>query len=301
MARTSISVGTSGWAERINAAWRRSAASFIDCGHLLIQAKEEIPRGDFAKMIEARLDFQPRVAQRLMSIARDPRLANPTHAALLPPSWTVLYELTKLDDAAFDEAVETRVINPQMQRKDVPRKPREPTQQADSAPRARHPEPEPEPAEDDDLGHDDFPSEEFYDSATEPPRQAADHDPGVLDEPAETGEARHFDENIETQLDRFEEAVDLPTPSAVTPVTSAHPASRPPREGMVAVWIDPNDPWSKWRVARSLMLAFEREFDAASVALEDLDPMSQEDAHFHSEWAMKYEDSLPLRPQDAAQ
>ena len=36
-------------------------------------------------MIENDLPFKPRTAQRLMVIAADPRLADPTHVSLLPP------------------------------------------------------------------------------------------------------------------------------------------------------------------------------------------------------------------------
>jgi hypothetical protein len=39
----------------------------------------------------------------------------------LPPSWTTLYELTKLDDATFDQKLRDGSINPDMQRKDVAR------------------------------------------------------------------------------------------------------------------------------------------------------------------------------------
>jgi hypothetical protein len=38
-----------------------------------------------------------------------------------PPSWTTLYELTKLDDDTFDRKLRDGSINPEMQRKDVAR------------------------------------------------------------------------------------------------------------------------------------------------------------------------------------
>ena len=39
----------------------------------------------------------------------------------MPPSWTTLYELTKLDDDPFDQKLHDDNINPEMQRKDVAR------------------------------------------------------------------------------------------------------------------------------------------------------------------------------------
>jgi hypothetical protein len=38
-----------------------------------------------------------------MQIAGDKRLTNVSQGKHLPPSWTTLYELTKLDDATFDQ------------------------------------------------------------------------------------------------------------------------------------------------------------------------------------------------------
>jgi len=52
----------------------------------------------------ADLPFAARTAQRLMAVAADARLANPTHVSLLPPSWGTLYELTKLPDDAVGYA-----------------------------------------------------------------------------------------------------------------------------------------------------------------------------------------------------
>jgi hypothetical protein len=57
----------------------------------------------------------------LMQIAGDKRLTNVSQGKHLPPSWTTLYELTKLDDATFDQKLRDGSINPDMQRKDVAR------------------------------------------------------------------------------------------------------------------------------------------------------------------------------------
>ena len=43
----------------------------------------------------------------LMAIAADPRLRNPNHGSLLPPSWRSLYELTRLDDVTFEARIVT--------------------------------------------------------------------------------------------------------------------------------------------------------------------------------------------------
>ncbi len=102
---------------RITATWDRGVPNILDTGDLLIEAKKNLKHGEFEAMIKAGLPFDPSVARRLMIIARDHRIR--AHAHDLPPSWTTLYELTKLPDKAFLAALESRAIHPGMQRDDA--------------------------------------------------------------------------------------------------------------------------------------------------------------------------------------
>jgi len=86
---------------------------------MLITAKKELPHGSFQIMVENELAFGARTAQRLMDVARDQRLSNPTHVSYLPASWGTLYELTKLDDDTFQRGIAEHVIKPDMKRADV--------------------------------------------------------------------------------------------------------------------------------------------------------------------------------------
>lgn len=70
-------------------------------------------------MIERDLPFTKSVAQRLMQIGSDPRLAKAAHARLLPNAWTTLSELTKLPTPTFERATALRIINPKMTRADA--------------------------------------------------------------------------------------------------------------------------------------------------------------------------------------
>lgn len=107
------------WAEQINSEWRKSLQSIIETGRILLEAKASLMHGSFEAMCQTSLDFSPRVAQRLMAIARDNRLSNPTHASHLPKAWTTLYELTTLTDEEFERAIADDIINPKMERGDV--------------------------------------------------------------------------------------------------------------------------------------------------------------------------------------
>lgn len=108
-----------GWADAIGGAWRKSVEAIFETGRLIAEAKAALPHGEFGTMIETELPFGARTAERLMAIAADPKLTNPTHVSVLPASWGTLYELTKLDEDTFKRRVSEGAIRPDMQRRDV--------------------------------------------------------------------------------------------------------------------------------------------------------------------------------------
>jgi N6-adenosine-specific RNA methylase IME4 len=107
------------WATRISERWRASVEAIIEVGRLLATAKATLPHGEFGSMIGNSLPFSASTAQRLMAIASDMRLSNPAHVQLLPASWGTLYELTKLSDEEFDQALGTQIIRPGMARREI--------------------------------------------------------------------------------------------------------------------------------------------------------------------------------------
>lgn len=107
------------WATWITNAWNAARESVFEAGRQLIAAKAGLPRGQFLAMIADDLPFGPDTAQRLMAIARDPRLANTAHARLLPTSWFTLYELTKLPDDMLAARIADGSIRPELDRHEV--------------------------------------------------------------------------------------------------------------------------------------------------------------------------------------
>lgn len=107
------------WAGRIRAAYRSGVEAIIETGRLLAAAKEALPHGGFALMIERDLPFGIRMAEKLMAIAADQRIANATHGSHFPPSWTTLYELTRLPDDAFERGIADGAIRPDMERNEA--------------------------------------------------------------------------------------------------------------------------------------------------------------------------------------
>jgi len=103
----------------IRSFWERTAAGFIETGRALLAAKASLPHGEFGAMCESDLPFNPRTAQRLMAIASDPRLTDPTLASHLPPSWDTLYLLTRLPDDELQARLNDGTIHPDMRRTEV--------------------------------------------------------------------------------------------------------------------------------------------------------------------------------------
>jgi hypothetical protein len=103
----------------IAAAWQKSIEAFIETGRRLIDARKELAHGEFLAMIKNDLPFGEDTAERLIKIARDPRLSNSAHGRILPPSWRTLFELTKLNDEQFDRLVAAGVIRADMQRWEI--------------------------------------------------------------------------------------------------------------------------------------------------------------------------------------
>lgn len=105
------------WVRRIHGVWQQSVEAIIETGRLLIQAKAELPHGEFGSMIRKELPFVARTAQMLMAVAADERLRN--RISLLPPSWGALYDITRLDDEALEAKLSDGTINPGMDRKAI--------------------------------------------------------------------------------------------------------------------------------------------------------------------------------------
>ena len=86
------------WPQRIATAWQQTVHGIIETGKLLC------------------------AAQKLMSIAENPALANASHETHLPASWTTLYELSRHPARLVAEKIADGTITPRLERADVRRK-----------------------------------------------------------------------------------------------------------------------------------------------------------------------------------
>ena len=86
----------------------------------MIAAKAKLEKhGEWGPMIEEDLRFSWPTVNKLMIIAKDVRLSNPAPGQDLPTSWTILYELTKLDDKTFEQKLRDGTIHANMRRSDI--------------------------------------------------------------------------------------------------------------------------------------------------------------------------------------
>lgn len=168
--------------EKIAAAMGKTVLAIIETGRLLIAAKADLEHGEFIPMVEEDLRMSIRTVDRLMAVAGHQVLSNWTKWSNLPPSWTTLYQLTRIPDKALEKALGDGTIYPEITSKEV----------MDLIPRKKpKPDPEPDDDEDDDEdGEDDQPNDDDDDDDD-------DSDPG--DGPREFWQ-RCFENRVSTVL-----------------------------------------------------------------------------------------------------
>ena len=93
------------WAARISAAWQRASTVSSMLATCCCLRLKQTPRwhGEWGTMVESDLPCKRHPAHKRTQIAGDKRLMNVSQGKHLPPLWATLYELTKLDDATFDQ------------------------------------------------------------------------------------------------------------------------------------------------------------------------------------------------------
>lgn len=119
MSRTGIAIAS--WAQKITKAWRPVVEAVFEVGRLLAESKEALEHGEWTLMVEQKLPFGVRTAQRLMAIAADERIVTIAKKTpeKLPAEWTTLYEVSRLGDEQLQLGIEKGLIGPDASRNDV--------------------------------------------------------------------------------------------------------------------------------------------------------------------------------------
>jgi hypothetical protein len=108
---TSVTV----WVARIEPHLRGAAEHIVAAGRELIDAKAALPHGGFGPLL-TQLGLTPRMAQQFMAIARHAVLSNAQRASYLPPAWTTLFELSRLEPDVIDQMIIDGTVTPSLDR-----------------------------------------------------------------------------------------------------------------------------------------------------------------------------------------
>ena len=107
------------YASDIASTWGKALICVMETGRLLVQAKANLPHGDYQAMIERELPFSPSTARKLVAVAEHPKLADRSIWNDLPSAWTVLYSLSNLQPETIDKGLFQGLIKPDMTPGDI--------------------------------------------------------------------------------------------------------------------------------------------------------------------------------------
>jgi len=109
------------WVDKIQKVHAKTAAAIIELGQILIDAKQALDKhGQWMIMFERQeLPFSLSLAERYMKIAGDHKLSKSANLQNLPSPVSVLYELSRLPDDVFDQAIADGKINPTTTRQEA--------------------------------------------------------------------------------------------------------------------------------------------------------------------------------------
>src|SRR5262245_48220415 len=104
------------WRNYISEPWQKAVESIIETGKRLIEAKESVAHGEWIKIFEGNKPFSRYTADKLMAIARHPVLANVAPGQHLPPSWTILFELSQIQEDTLSEMIQEGLVHHELTR-----------------------------------------------------------------------------------------------------------------------------------------------------------------------------------------
>ena len=105
---------TTEYAEKIERHWQ-TVADIFEVARLCHEAHKKLSSVEKRELF-LQLPFDRTVFSKLAKIGADPRLRCPEIQELLPPSYSLQYELAKLDYRDFKAAFEEHIIHPRVRR-----------------------------------------------------------------------------------------------------------------------------------------------------------------------------------------
>ena len=105
-------------AEAINKVWRKTTEGVLDVARLCADADNKLGPEEKKKLV-AELEFDKTTFSKLAKIGSHPQLQKEPVKQLLPPNYTVLYNVALLPEAELALAIKEGIINPGMTRAEL--------------------------------------------------------------------------------------------------------------------------------------------------------------------------------------
>lgn len=106
------------YASKINASWRKTTDAVLETAQLCAEVDGRL-QGESRKSFLAKLDFNPATFSKLVTIGTQARLRDKPVRALLPSSYSIVYEVARLSASDLEAAMKDGVIAPSMSRTDL--------------------------------------------------------------------------------------------------------------------------------------------------------------------------------------
>ena len=106
------------YAKLINASWHKTTESVLETARLCAEANNKLGTEGTKKLIQ-NLDFSLATFSKLLKIGQDNRLQAPKVKSLLPPNYTIVYQVAKLSPDDLTTAVKEGIITPKVSRADL--------------------------------------------------------------------------------------------------------------------------------------------------------------------------------------
>ena len=95
--------------------WRKAAHSILEVANICCKARRDLSGKEF-RLFARNLPFKQPTLSKLEAIGNDDRLKRPEMLENLPPSYSMMYAASQLDDCALQDAVSKKIIHPGMRR-----------------------------------------------------------------------------------------------------------------------------------------------------------------------------------------
>jgi hypothetical protein len=106
------------YAKAINASWHKTTDSVLETARLCAEADKKLPTDQKNKLFKD-LEFSKAAFSKFVKIGSHPQLQTDPVKSLLPPNYSIVYEVAKLPESDLRVAIKEGVITPKMSRGDL--------------------------------------------------------------------------------------------------------------------------------------------------------------------------------------